>query len=76
MTVAEFLSKFSSLDPSDVRTEEIISLSGRVFSTRSAGKSLMFLDLHQDESKVQIKADVRHYGKNPDDFMKDLREIR
>jgi lysyl-tRNA synthetase class 2 len=32
--------------------EEKVSVSGRVMSLRSAGKALIFIDLHGDEQKV------------------------
>lgn len=73
MKVSEYLSKYVSLKPNEVLKDEVVSLSGRVFSIRSAGKSLVFLDLHQNESKVQIKADVQYYT---GDFFKEIEQVR
>jgi len=62
LTVEQFIQKFEHLKPAETLKNEIVKLSGRIFSIRLSGKKLRFIDLHQNESRVQIKADSREYG--------------
>lgn len=46
-TVEQFVKKFDHLKPSESLKNEIVKLTGRIFSVRLSGKKLRFLDLHQ-----------------------------
>lgn len=41
--------------------EESVSLTGRIMSIRSAGAKLIFLDLHEDNRKIQVFATAANY---------------
>ena len=53
-----------------------MAISGRIFSIRSSGKRLRFLDLHQNEARVQIKADSKEYDQEFEKFDRDFDTVR
>ncbi len=76
MTVESFVKKFDHLKPSEIIKDEIVRVTGRIFSVRIAGRKLRFLDLHQNEARVQIKADVKEYNQEFEKFEKDFDVVR
>jgi len=53
---------------------EVVSLTGRIYSIRASGKSLIFIDLDGDSAKVQIMASAEHYvGKAFEELQQTLR---
>jgi lysyl-tRNA synthetase class II len=76
MTVESFVKKFDHLKPSEIVKDEIVRVTGRIFSVRIAGRKLRFLDLHQNEARVQIKADVKEYNQEFEKFEKDFDVVR
>ena len=50
MTNAELAAKYESLEP-DVETQDIVTVAGRVYSSRNSG---MFMDIRDASGKVQI----------------------
>jgi len=75
-TIEQFVKKFEHLKPSESLKNEIVKLSGRIFSVRLSAKKLRFLDLHQNESRVQIKADSREYDQEFERFETDFDVVR
>ena len=76
LTVEQFVKKFEHLAAGESSKNEIVKLSGRIFSIRLSGKKLRFLDLHQNESRVQIKADSREYDQSFEKFETDFDVVR
>lgn len=66
-SIPEFIEKYSSLGEGEHVENEIVSVSGRLFSKRGQGK-LMFYDLHGDGVKIQIMSDVGHYDGGEEAF--------
>ena len=76
MTVEDLVKKFDHLKPSEIIKYEIVHVTGRIFSVRIAGRKLRFLDLHQNEARVQIKADVKEYNQEFEKFERDFDVVR
>ena len=76
LTVEEFVKKFDHLKPSESLKDEMVNISGRIFSIRISGKKLRFLDLHQNEARVQIKADSKEYDQEFEKFEIDFEVVR
>ena len=53
-SIPEFNSAYQSLSSNERRPEIKVSISGRVNSIRRSGKSLVFLELKGDGSKLQV----------------------
>jgi lysyl-tRNA synthetase class 2 len=76
LTVEEFVKKFDHLKPSENLKDEIVKISGRIFSIRISGKKLRFLDLQQNEFRVQIKAESKEYNQEFEKFETDFEVVR
>ena len=50
MTNAELAAKYEALEP-DTETQDIVTVAGRVYSSRNSG---MFMDIHDASGKIQI----------------------
>lgn len=60
--IETFLDKYMYLDRGQsLENETGINMAGRIHSIREMGKNLVFLDLHQSEFRVQVKAHRNHY---------------
>ena len=60
--IETFLDKYMYLDRGQsLENETGINMAGRIHSIREMGKNLVFLDLHQSEFRVQVKAHKNHY---------------
>ena len=60
--IESFLDKYMYLDRgASLQNENGINMAGRVHSIREMGKNLFFIDLHQNEFRVQVKAHKNHY---------------
>ena len=70
--IETFLDKYMYLDRGADSKDSGIHMTGRVHSIRQMGKNLVFLDLHQSDFRVQIKAHKDFYD---GDFHGDLQNI-
>jgi len=57
----KFIATYGSLEAGE-RSEEMVSIAGRVLSKRSAGAKLVFYDLQADGCKIQVLANYAQYG--------------
>ncbi len=57
-TISEFITKYSHLEK-DSKLEELVSLSGRILTKRSAGAALIFYDVRSEGHKLQVLCDKR-----------------
>merc|ERR1712012_237606 len=69
MKIETFLDTYMYLDRGASSDDKGIDLTGRVHSIRQVSKNLVFLDVHQSDFRVQIKAQKDFYG---DDFHEDM----
>lgn len=79
MSISDFINKYSYLNAGEHVESDCVSLagtrqwnvfvffSGRVHSKRESGAKLIFYDLHSDEHRVQVMANLMHY-KSPEEF--------
>jgi len=58
----EFRAKYDSLQKDTTLTTAVESVSGRIWTIRSASSSLFFFDIRGDGQKIQVLADKRHYS--------------
>lgn len=72
-SLENFLDSFMFLERGQSLETEGVSVSGRIHSIREVGKNLLFIDLHQNEFRLQIKADKRAYR---GDFHPDLSKLQ
>jgi len=68
-----FLDTYMYLDRGASSDDTGIDMTGRVHSIRQVGKNLVFIDLHQSDFRVQIKAHKESYES---DFHADLAKIQ
>ena len=69
-SIEGFLDKFMYLDRGQsLESENGIQVTGRIHSIREIGKSLYFIDLHQNEFRLQIKAVKKMYQ---GDFLQEI----
>ena len=74
-TIESFLDKYMYLDRGQsLEQEGGICVAGRVHSIREMGKNLLFLDLHQNEYRVQIKVSKAAYG-DKEQFLDDMSKV-
>ena len=60
--IETFLDKYMYLDRgASLENENGINIAGRIHSIREMGKNLFFIDLHQNEFRIQVKAHKNHY---------------
>eukprot|EP01134_Creolimax_fragrantissima_P001370 CFRG1370T1 len=59
MSIEEFISKYSSLEAGERRSDDVISIAGRIHSKRASGTKLIFYDLTGMGFKCQVMADAR-----------------
>merc|ERR1712226_586540 len=60
-SIPNYINKYKDMEAGEHRESDIHSLSGRVHNIRASGKSLLFMDLHQEGEKVQIMANASKY---------------
>ncbi|GEQ66560.1 hypothetical protein JCM33374_g223 [Metschnikowia sp. JCM 33374] len=71
LRVSDFVEKYARVPPTDLnekQNSQIYQLEGKVRSIRKSGKGLYFIDLVQDEVKVQIYASNKLLGLSKDEF--------
>merc|ERR1711976_959338 len=56
----EFCSKYSSIEAGG-RSDDVVSVAGRIYSMRASGAKLVFYDLRAEGSKIQIMASMAAY---------------
>ena len=57
------MNKYSYLEKDEKLETQVLSVSGRVFSIRSAGSGLVFYDIKQGGEKLQVLMDRRSFLK-------------
>eukprot|EP01027_Heterolobosea_sp_BB2_P009739 GEZU01014338.1.p1 GENE.GEZU01014338.1~~GEZU01014338.1.p1 ORF type:complete len:491 (-),score=243.22 GEZU01014338.1:42-1514(-) len=60
MLLPEFIEKYSYLEPMG-KSDDVVSVAGRLHTKRSASNKLFFYDLHSEGVKIQIFSDQRAY---------------
>jgi lysyl-tRNA synthetase, class II len=70
ITIVNFLQKYAHLSNGEVldTPESHVSFIGRVYLIRRASKNLIFIDLHQEGSKVQIMVNAKMYLNGTDHY--------
>ena len=64
-SIESFLDKYMYLDRGQsLQSDNGIQMCGRIHSIREMGKNLLFIDLHQSEFRVQVKAIKNNYEDN------------
>ncbi|EDV25519.1 uncharacterized protein TRIADDRAFT_50208 [Trichoplax adhaerens] len=58
ISLPRFIEKYNLLQPGD-RSEDVVSIAGRIYAKRASGQKLIFYDLRADSVKVQVMADAR-----------------
>jgi len=76
LTVEQFVKQFEHLKAGESSKNDVVKISGRIFSIRLSGRKLRFFDLHQNEARVQIKADSREYDPSFEKFETDFDVVR
>ncbi|KAM9927907.1 hypothetical protein OXX59_002200 [Metschnikowia pulcherrima] len=68
--VSDFIAKFSNVPSQalNASAQDTVQLEGKIRSIRKSGKGLYFMDLIQDEAKVQIYASNKLLGMSKDEF--------
>ncbi|KAJ3300105.1 lysyl-tRNA synthetase [Borealophlyctis nickersoniae] len=61
ISIPDYIEKYSGLDTGARKTDEMVTIAGRLHNIRESGKSLAFLDLHAEGVKVQILAAAQDY---------------
>jgi len=65
VSVPNYIKKYKDIEAGVHLNDDIHRLSGRVHNIRYAGKSLVFMDLHQETQSVQIMANESFYNHDP-----------
>ena len=65
MTIPQFIEKYAHLQNQEI-SEDIISVAGRVLVKRSSSKNLMFIDLYDCQTKLQIMLNAAEYTDKED----------
>lgn len=69
MKVSEFVAKYEETIPvGEHLEEEVVALTGRIYTKRSAGSKLFFYDLHAEGSRVQIMAQAQYSDLPAEEF--------
>lgn len=69
MGVDEFIRKYSYLENGQILNDNLyVSFIGRIYLIRRASKKLIFIDLHQEGSKIQIMVNARFYLNGSDHY--------
>lgn len=68
--INDFLQKYSYLTNSEIldTKDHYVSIIGRVYLVRRASKKLIFIDLHQEGSKVQVMVNAGFYKNGVDHY--------
>jgi len=61
ISLRDFVDKYSHLQNEEIHND-VVSVAGRVYSTRSSGSKLYFYDLHSDATKIQIMANMKFFN--------------
>merc|ERR1712227_902748 len=70
----EFCSKYSSIEAGG-RSDDVVSVAGRIYSMRASGAKLVFYDLRAEGSKIQIMASMNDYS-SPEEFSEIIAQVR
>lgn len=75
MTVPQFIEKYSQEDIKDgtFLEDKVVSLTGRIQNLRPSGAKLIFIDLTEDEKKIQVFANAANYIGDFEGLHKSLR---
>lgn len=64
ISIPEFISKYEHLENGSHLSEVSLSVSGRIYSKRTASSKLFFYDLFGDGAKVQVMANYQYDMRN------------
>lgn len=67
-SISAFIEKYQPLEKEQVLENETVSLAGRIFSKREAGKNLVFYDVHGEGTRLQVMANAKYHAGGADDF--------
>lgn len=75
MTVSQFREKYENdkIENGSFHEDYKVALTGRIMGLRSSGAKLIFIDLHEDNSKVQVFATAANYEGDFELLHKNLR---
>ena len=74
MTIEQFRTKYEETKCENGSfLEDTVTLAGRVMGLRNSGAKLIFIDLHEDNSKVQVFATAANYTADFDALHKSLK---
>lgn len=75
LSLADFIDKYSSLEPGQILTNEEVNIAGRIHAKRASGQKLVFYDLRAESLKIQVLANVMYY-EDPELFIQMNNKIR
>ena len=75
ISLPNFISKYKDITKKGERLEDVVQVAGRVYSIRKAGQSLIFYDLHGEDSKIQIYVNEKDH-KGAKSFVDTHKDIR
>ncbi|KAK4265487.1 hypothetical protein QN277_026536 [Acacia crassicarpa] len=70
LAINEYIDKYGGMGNGEHLEDVSVSLAGRIMQKRSSGAKLVFYDLHDDGSKVQVMADARSSDMDEAEFSK------
>ncbi|KAK4265493.1 hypothetical protein QN277_026541 [Acacia crassicarpa] len=70
LSINEYIDKYGGMGNGEHLEDVSVSLAGRIMQKRSSGAKLVFYDLHDDGSKVQVMADARNSDMDEAEFSK------
>lgn len=70
ITIDDFINKYSHLLKNDILDggDNDVTFIGRIYLIRRAAKKLIFIDLHQEGSKIQIMSNAKFYMNGTDHY--------
>jgi len=75
MTIPQFREKFEQvkIENGEFLEGQKVALTGRIMGLRQSGAKLMFIDLHEDNAKIQIFATAANYSEDFDILVRTLK---
>ncbi|OLY78768.1 Lysine-tRNA ligase, cytoplasmic [Smittium mucronatum] len=59
MSLSDYIKKYQNLAEGEHKTDEEVTIAGRIYNIRASGAKLRFYDLHAEGSKIQIMAQAQ-----------------
>ncbi|CAJ0599423.1 unnamed protein product [Cylicocyclus nassatus] len=67
-SIAAFIEKYEHLKNEEVLNDVRVSIAGRIYSKRESGKNLVFYDVHNGGTRLQVMANARYHAAGAEDF--------